>query len=702
MYTAWLVFAVAIPVRSNICDSSADNVCMINVSKHVAGPDRSLSYAGKVLITKGCNIVSDDWFRIDATGDVTVENGSTIHAKGDLVINASGIHIRNSNLTSSLSRLELLSSASSAYANSTFSSATSRVSLDQLQDSNNTMGIVIADSCLKGSWMNMTCNKSGVNLEGSAALSTDARQLLQIRASTVEAGSKSTLTAGIISISTESSLQLEARILVGFATKQTPSEPPELQLTTQGSMTLGSSQYQWILSGLTASAQNLEITASSSVSIQHDTTCHNNGTKVADRCQGVLGSWATTTGAWPPSADGDVSFNLVLLARESLTIAQAARLQAASAFLCSNQMNVDDQSVIDVSGGGGLIWLSAQAITFGKAVRLDAAGSDGTAGSDKKLSFASAGGSGGQILIFVGSLQTPAAQADQPTITATGGKGACIQQAKIWVVSGAGGGGAIGMNWSTPTSTVGLKHDVEGGKLDLDSKGSSCNLIPTKELLDSTYGQQGDPRDPQYGRKGAKHQSSALAEYVDPGGSEQTQKSMRSPERIYLSMFAECTFKALNKAAEVGKMSARVEAVLKRLFPPLAPLFARCQRHCRAQAIIDVLNTESLSVGTDRLWKWMREPGNDFLLRFGCDRKASLAHLDFLDFAKSRLDWAPVNLLKEAWLIPVHGQGTFVEPFEVDISDPVLQLLEHTDFGPTAVLSVISTFNRAARIISKD
>ena len=50
------------------------------------------------------------------------------------MINASGIHIRNSNLTSSLSRLELLSSASSAYANSTFSSATSRVSLDQLQD----------------------------------------------------------------------------------------------------------------------------------------------------------------------------------------------------------------------------------------------------------------------------------------------------------------------------------------------------------------------------------------------------------------------------------------------------------------------------------------------------------------------------------------------------------------------------------------
>eukprot|EP00913_Durusdinium_trenchii_P009536 g8961.t2 len=331
----------------------------------------------------------------------------------DLVINASGIHIRNSNLTSSLSRLELLSSASSAYANSTFSSATSR-------DSNNTMGIVIADSCLKGHWMNMTCNKSGVNLEGSAALSTDARQLLQIRASTVEAGSKSTLTAGIISISTESSLQLEARILVGFATKQTPSEPPELQLTTQGSMTLGSSQYQWILSGLTASAQNLEITASSSVSIQHDTTCHNNGTKVADRCQGVLGSWATTTGAWPPSADGDVSFNLVLLARESLTIAQAARLQAASAFLCSNQMNVDDQSVIDVSGGG--------------------------CSASSRYSQQPAGG-----------ISVPGPAKGGPWLAGRGGF--------AW--------------WFD---------------------GQSLSLMTC------------DPRDPQYGRKGAKHQSSALAE----------------------------------------------------------------------------------------------------------------------------------------------------------------------------------------------
>ena len=33
-----------------------------------------------------------------------------------------------------------------------------------------------------------------------------------------------------------------------------------------------------------------------------------------------------------------------------------------------------------------------------------------------------------------------------------------------------------------------------------------------------------------------------------------------------------------------------------------------------------------------------------------------------------------VNLLKDAWLLPVHGHGTFADPFEVDIS--LLELIE--------------------------
>ena len=79
-------------------------------------------------------------------------------------------------------------------------------------------------------------------------------------------------------------------------------------------------------------------------------------------------------------------------------------------------------------------------------------------------------------------------------MSASGGKGACIQNGKVWVASGAGGGGFIGLNWSMTTSqpvVVGLNTDVSGGALDVDSKGSSCNLIPTKELLESTRGFEG-------------------------------------------------------------------------------------------------------------------------------------------------------------------------------------------------------------------
>ena len=36
-------------------------------------------------------------------------------------------------------------------------------------------------------------------------------------------------------------------------------------------------------------------------------------------------------------------------------------------------------------------------------------------------------------------------------------------------------------------------------------------------------------------------------------------------------------------------------------------------------------------------------PGKELALRFGCDAKATLAHVDVLDFARSRLDWAPVT-----------------------------------------------------------
>ena len=63
-----------------------------------------------------------------------------------------------------------------------------------------------------------------------------------------------------------------------------------------------------------------------------------------------------------------------------------------------------------------MIWLSAAGgLSFGKQVRLDAGGREGYASSEKK-SFASAGGSGGQILIFSGNLVTPEVAEDQPKV----------------------------------------------------------------------------------------------------------------------------------------------------------------------------------------------------------------------------------------------------------------------------------------------
>ena len=35
-----------------------------------------------------------------------------------------------------------------------------------------------------------------------------------------------------------------------------------------------------------------------------------------------------------------------------------------------------------------------------------------------------------------------------------------------------------------------------------------------------------------------------------------------------------------------------------------------------------------------------------------------------------------VNLLKDAWLLPVHGHGTFADPFEVDISLLEIEMIQ--------------------------
>ena len=263
----------------------------------------------------------------------------------------------------------------------------------------------------------------------------------------------------------------------------------------------------------------------SSIKIQQESTCKNRGTAVADRCVDLRNGWGKSVGDWPPSADGNVTFGLVLLARDTLSISKTAYLQAASALLCGRQVSMDDQSTVDVSGGGcpaasnaatqpgggttqpgptwgpllagggthvgrggyawwydgtanvdeetvpehaeydrynetpwalptrgasggatgvpmgresmldpsasaggGLVWISgADGLSFGVGVRLNADGADGAVTA--KGDYASAGGSGGQILIFSGPALTTIGA---PSFSVRGGDGACVNHAKLW------------------------------------------------------------------------------------------------------------------------------------------------------------------------------------------------------------------------------------------------------------------------------
>eukprot|EP00435_Cladocopium_sp_Y103_P001615 s248_g1.t1 len=943
MYKAWLLLLAATRVHCKWCDAEQNNQCIINASKHAPPESVELSYPGNVLITKGCRITSDSTLRIDAAGTVTVEQGSVLTTRGALTINGSSIFIHQSSLTAS----GLLTFIGTVGLGGQEHSAS-------LQDpANASLGLEMIDSSIQGQGIEVSCSQSWMNFQGnSSLLVTDDNKQLQIQAARFTAtNSKAQLVARNIRIASAGDLQLEAYV-PGISTKEKVI-PTVLDLTAQGDMSLGNRSVTWTLSRLNASANNLIVVQKGQVRVQEYNTCKNTGgSRLEDKCQTLLSSWSGSRAfSWPPSADdGNVSFDLVLMAKNLLTISGDANLQASSALLCSGQqVALNDHCVVDVSGagcpaasmtspqraggvalpgpqgapwlagggthvgrggyalwsdetgahvnretipldaqydrynetrdvlptqgasggatgiphgpgppiwsghssGGGMIWLSGLVgLTFGAAVRLDASGTDGAAGKDKSNHFASGGGSGGQILIFSGPyLKAPDDQL--PTLKASGGNGACTSHSNLWVVSGAGGGGFVGFNWSKPSGDSLLLRPnfnilINGGALGSDETGHGCNLIPGREMLEATFGREGQnmsitacagghagvfcdlcdkdswsdgvgmcqpcnpiptkgfhpnttqgwsgpdcpyscsvgvpnvASNPQcldgmdyaltfFGgwkgvlgiacaivgtallllwrrRKANLATTSSRPLLEDLSGSTVSTWSRRVCAsngsrgamefqinrdnlpfhvcRVYLmgdntrdapwsltqlvpagleEMVLEHRWQQLatevKKTTEVSRASGHLISVLRRLYPPLAPLVARWQRLRRARKVQQVLME---FCDSERLWTWIREPGKELVLRFGCDAKATLAHLDVLDFARSRLDWAPVNLLKDAWLIPVQGQGSFSDPFEVDISDPVLQLLEHTDFGSTAVLSVISTFNRAARKIQQD
>jgi len=162
---------------------------------------------------------------------------------------------------------------------------------------------------------------------------------------------------------------------------------------------------------------------------------------------------------------------------------------------------------------------------------------------------------------------------------------------------------------------------------------------------------------------------------------------------------------AVNHAATVPKRGVLLETILSFFYPPFASIcsfwFARhrARRLRRCIQLFTEGNGESAP-----FWRRLsaRAPAGELKVLFGCDDSATLGHLDFLDTSRSRLDWAPGDLRQECRLLVAHGDGSYMDPLMLDMSDPLVAHLSQSDFGSVAVCSVISTFNRVARTMKSE
>jgi len=157
-----------------------------------------------------------------------------------------------------------------------------------------------------------------------------------------------------------------------------------------------------------------------------------------------------------------------------------------------------------------------------------------------------------------------------------------------------------------------------------------------------------------------------------------------------------------NRALAIRSRESHIERVLSVTYPPLEYCYVLLRRRQRAAKVKSITRCYSENAGRRALWNplQLRDPGDgEMAVTFGCNCTATLGYLDFFDFSRSQLDWAPVDLRREVRLLVAHGHGTYAEPYAVDIGDPLVQHLAQTDFGAHNVCSVISTFNRIARLV---
>eukprot|EP00927_Polykrikos_kofoidii_P065192 TRINITY_DN60980_c0_g1_i1.p1 TRINITY_DN60980_c0_g1~~TRINITY_DN60980_c0_g1_i1.p1 ORF type:complete len:1491 (+),score=150.63 TRINITY_DN60980_c0_g1_i1:539-4474(+) len=158
-----------------------------------------------------------------------------------------------------------------------------------------------------------------------------------------------------------------------------------------------------------------------------------------------------------------------------------------------------------------------------------------------------------------------------------------------------------------------------------------------------------------------------------------------------------CNFAAeINMSARVPDRPSRFDRLLKWIHPPLSLVWERNCRRGRARALRACtwrFSKGSNDHGHSSLWV----SASRLTMIFGCDEGATLGYLDVMDFSRSQLDFAPVDLRFEVRLLVAHGHGSYSDPYALDIMDPLVQHLSQTHLGNHAVCSVISTFNRIAR-----
>ena len=87
-------------------------------------------------------------------------------------------------------------------------------------------------------------------------------------------------------------------------------------------------------------------------------------------------------------------------------------------------------------------------------------------------------------------------------------------------------------------------------------------------------------------------------------------------------------------------------------------------------------------------------------LSLGLDDRPELGSFDFFDLRRDWLDWAPNAMLQHDGKVLVAGEhGNLNEPFDTDISSPIVQHLSH-GLAAAAGCGVIFTFNRVSRHVS--